>query len=290
MTNKNFAYVFACLLVFQALSTAAVAASVKGSSRGLNLGSSTHGRDIGKEYALPSNKVLVRNPKPASACGCKKSKNTGIHNSFKRTYETIGLCETTVDVVKNTEKEVDYVCTQKLSFKTLKQHNTKYNVLKDTQANQRYVKEFCATIEVLTNVCKTVQTLVPISVSIDVVCTQSACVQSLSCRNAVVKTLHEVQRNLRVIKATKECARRVTDACGKIKAIHRIHQKISQEISRSVTCPKSVPPPPCSCGPTPVKSVPVRSIPVRSLPVSIPDRAPRSAVEKSIARSGPKNH
>jgi hypothetical protein len=249
MANKHFAYVFACLLVFQALSTAAAASSVKGSSRSLS--------HMGKEYALPSNKILLRNSKPASSCGCKK--NTGVHNSFKRTYETIGKCETTIDVVKNTQKSVDYVDNQNLSFKTLKQHNTKYNVLKDTNANQRYVKEFCATIQVLTTVCKTVQELVPISVSIDVVCTQSACVQSLSRRNAVVKTLHEVQRNLRVIKATKTCARRVTSACGKVKAIHRIHQKISQEISRSVTCPKSIPPPPCSC-PAPARSVAVKSL------------------------------
>jgi hypothetical protein len=218
-------------------------------NKGLSHGSSSHSsRDYGKHYALPSNKILARkgnsgskgNSKPASqACqappSCEAPKKA-VHNSFNRAYETIGLCETTIDVVRNTEKCVDYIATQCLSFKTLHEHKTKYNVLRDTEANQRYVQCFGATIERLTNVCKTVQTLVPISVSIDIIATQEACVQSLSARSACVKTLKAIQKNARYIKEAKACARRVTCAGGKIKAIHRVHERISQSISRSVTC------------------------------------------------------
>jgi hypothetical protein len=231
------------------LAAPAFAAPIKfRGGKGLAYGSSHSSRDFGKHYAVPSAKVLARkgnngskgNSKPASqACQapptCEAPKKS-VHNNFNRAYETIGLCETTIDVVRNTEKCVDYIATQCLSFKTLQEHKTKYNVLRDTQANQRYVECFGATIERLTNVCKTVQTLVPISVSIDIVATQEACVQSLSGRSACVKTLREIKKNARYIKSAKACARRVTGACGKIKAIHRVHEKISQEISRSVTC------------------------------------------------------
>jgi hypothetical protein len=255
--RKNFAYVFACLLLLQVLAVPAFAAPIKfRGGKGLAYGSSHSSRDFGKHYAVSSNKILARkgnngskgNSKPASkpaskhasqACEapptCEAPKKS-VHNNFNRAYETIGLCETTIDVVRNTEKCVDYIATQCLSFQTLQEHKTKYNVLRDTQANQRYVECFGATIERLTNVCKTVQTLVPISVSIDIIATQEACVQDLSARSACVKTLREIKKNARYMKSAKACARRVTGAGGKIKAIHRVHQKISQEISRSVTC------------------------------------------------------
>jgi hypothetical protein len=257
--RKNFAYVFACLLLLQVLAAPAFAAPIKfRGGKGLAYGSSHSTRDFGKNYAIPSAKVLARKGNSGSKKGskaatqaceapktpeceapktpeCAPSKKS-VHNNFNRAYETIGLCEATIDVVRNTEKCVDYIAEQCLSFKTLQEHKTKYNVLRDTQANQRYVECFGATIQRLTNVCKTVQTLVPISVSIDIVATQEACVQSLSARNACVQTLKEIQKKARYIKEAKAAARRVTGACGKIKAIHRVHQKISQEISRSVTC------------------------------------------------------
>jgi hypothetical protein len=245
MSGKTFAYIFACLLIIQVLAVPVLAGSVRSKHSRVSVNHGTSRRDYGKQYAMSSSgKILVKKNRVMGAskksaapdCGCDAAPQKGHKNNFNRTYETIGQCETTIDVVRNTEKCVDYVATQCLSFQTLKQHNTKYNVLRDTHANQRYINQQFATIEVLTNVCKTVQTLCPLSVSIDVVCTQSACVQSLSCRNAVVKTLHEVQRNIRVIKANKVAARRVTCAGGKIKAVHRIHQYVSQNISRSVTC------------------------------------------------------
>jgi len=243
--------VFACLLLLQVLAAPAFAAPIKfRGGKGLAHGSSHSSRDFGKHYAVPSAKVLARKGNSGSKKGskaatqaceapktpeCAPSKKS-VHNNFNRAYETIGLCEATIDVVRNTEKCVDYIATQCLSFKTLQEHKTKYNVLRDTQANQRYVECFGATIQRLTNVCKTVQTLVPISVSIDIVATQEACVQELSARNACVQTLKEIQKKARYIKEAKAAARRVTGACGKIKAIHRVHQRISQEISRSVTC------------------------------------------------------
>jgi hypothetical protein len=214
--------------------------------KGLAYGSSHSSRDFGKHYAVPSAKVLARkgdsgNKGDSKGHGgsknnenCEKTKS--VHNKLCRTYETIGECTTYIDVVRNTEACVDTVVTQCLSFKTLREHKTKYNVLRDTQANQRYVQCYGATIERLTNVCKTVQSLVPISVSIDIVATQEACVQSLSCRNACVQTLREIQKKVRYVKEAKACARRVTGACGQIKAIHRVHERISQSISRSVTC------------------------------------------------------
>jgi len=252
MSGKTFAYVFACLLILQVLAAPVYAGSTRSRSTRMNARQiPTSRRDYGKQYAVASNgKILVRKsrgnassksacapaPAPKSSCGCAAPKK-GIKNDYNRTYETVGLCDTTIDVVSHRERSVDFVATQCLSFQTLKQHNTKYNVLRNTNANQRYVQCQGATIEVLTTVCKTVQTLVCLSVSVDVVATQTACVQSLSCRSAIVKNLEQVQKNIRVVRPAHAAARRVTSAHGKVKNIHRVHQRVSQSISRSVTCP-----------------------------------------------------
>jgi len=241
------------------LNTQVMAAPIK--LRGNKLGYATASalQRGGKHVAIP-NKILAKKgayggSKPKGSrksgaktnvanveeeCTCEEAPpKESIHNQFLRTYETIGLCSTTIDVVAETKKIVDNIGEKCISLQTLKNHKTKYQVLTNVNAQQRYVQEFGATIQVLKTVWVTVQELFPISVSVDILATEEVCVQALRAVSACVQTIVPVQKNIRYITAAKEQARRVTGACGKINAIHRVHERISQVASRSVTCPEN---------------------------------------------------
>jgi len=245
--TKGIAYLFICLLMFDALSTQALASpSQLRKNKGMTLNQYENSRSAGKHYAIP-NKVLVQSGSKKSrgnsnsskgGCGCNNKQSDTRHNKYQRCYETIGTCETTINVVRQTQKCVDYVETQAICVQTLREHCTKFPALSFTSRNQRYINTLCASIQVLTRVCKTVQTLVPISVTISKVTTIRANVQSTTSAAACVQTLRPVSRKIRVLTSEKACAKRITSQCGSIRAVKIIHEHISQSEVRSVTCEK----------------------------------------------------
>jgi len=227
---------FICLVIFDALAMQALATPIKlrGKPR------PALRRDFGKRYAI-QNKVLARKEDGGSTeskkpLSCNPAPKEGRHNDFCRTYETIGTCPATIDVVANVDKSVDYIATQCVDVQTLQNYEAQYNILTNVKANKRLVQPVCATIQVLKTVCATVETLVCESVTIDIVETQEACVWSVSERDACVQTLKPVEKNIRVIQPKQVCARKVRDAAGPIKVVKRVHQLVSQGIARSVTC------------------------------------------------------
>jgi len=245
--KKGLACILICFLVADALGSQVLTNPNKlRGNKGLTLNQfSNLGRDAGKHITIPSNKFLVKKSngyKSSSNCGCgSKSKSSIQHNKCERTYETIGSCETTINVVRPTQKSVDYVTKQSVCFQTVKNHSTSYNILTCTSTTKRFIDHHTAVIQVLKRICKTVQTLTTICVTISSVTCHPACVQKTCREKACVKTLKPISRNKRVLTSKSVCAKRITSTCGSIKHVKRVHERISQSIARTVICPKSSP-------------------------------------------------
>jgi len=243
--KKGFAFIFICFLLVDALASSPVnaPANLRGKIRRSFGQHSKTGKDFGKYFALPATQVLAKKSnknRGFGGSGCSSNSNSSIsHKNWKRSYETIGSCETTINVVRETQKSVDFVSKENVCFQTVQNHSTSYNILTCTSTTKRFIEHHTAVIEILKRVCKTIQTLTTISVTISTVINCPTTVQTTSSQHACVKTLKPASRNKRVLTSTSVCARRITSTCGTIKHVKRVHVTISQFTARTVICPKS---------------------------------------------------
>jgi len=255
--KNGVAYIFICFLVVDALASHSVTSplQLRGNKRIASSQSANYRRDVGKHFAIPSNKILARKSnknKGSSNCGCGDKSHSSIsHHCFQRSYETIGSCDTTINVVRDTQKSVDYVEKESVCFQTVQNHSTSYNILTCTSTTKRFIEHHTAVIEVLKKCYRTVQTLTTISVCVSTVIVNKAVVQRTKREKAVVKTLKPKPVMKKVLTSESVCARRITDTCGDIKHVKRVHERISQSIARTVTCEK----PKSQCGKSNSKSV-----------------------------------
>jgi len=256
--GKQFACLFIALLIFDALASQALAAPTRfRHGKGMSLRTGYGGRQPSKHLAIPA-KVLASSRGKwnglAKSGGCDDEDDEESCNgnykgndvsescsstSFCRTYETIGSCDTTIQVVEETCKSIDSVTTESFSLQTISTHETRINVLTNTSTNQRIKKYIKQCINVLTTVSVIFQTLVPISVTIEETSTTTACVQNLSTKSRIVKTLASVSKCIRIMRSKCVSVNRVTSTQDSICAVKVIHEVIEQSVIRSVKCPRS---------------------------------------------------
>jgi len=234
--NKSgLACLFICLLMFDALSTQAIAAPLKSrQNKGISL-SQAQAKQAAKHIALPA-KILLK--KGDENCGEEppKSSHSTCRRTFSRCYETIGSCKTWIDVVENSMDTVDTVVTEDVCVKELSEHETRFDVLTNTKTHRKFLRHVSADIETFTTVHKEVQTIVPVSVTISVLTTESVCIGKLTNKSTWIQELESECTSIR-FKTEREVNRReVTSTEGVIKAIKRVHENIAQEAPRSVTC------------------------------------------------------
>jgi len=232
--NKNIASLFVCLLIFNALSTHALAAPNR-YRNGKGLAFSKNLQD--KQISVPNTLLVQKWDK-----GCKKLKvpcsgpsvHTN-HREYPRCYSTIGTGTATIDEFTCSMESADTVVSKQLHLKTLTSHHTTFNILTNTTTQRKFLRRVCTTVETLTTVHKAIRTLVPISVTIDVLTSETVCYGQLSTESAVVQTLTCSEKTIRVKTTYETERRRVTSTEGVIRHVNRHHEIISQSAPRTVT-------------------------------------------------------
>jgi hypothetical protein len=232
--KKNIASLFVCLLIFNALSTCALASpnryrKAKGVTFTKNLQN--------KQYAVPNTILLQRHSEKTKKCrknsSCPSTHTR--HTEFSRCYQTVGTGRVTIDEVVNSCESVDTVVSKQIHLKTLSSHTTRFNVLTNTTTERKFLRHVSETIQTLTTVHRAVKTLVPVSVTLDVLTSQTVEIGKLTSHSELVQTLRCSQKTIRVKTTYETDRRRVTSTEGVIRHVMRIHENVSQSAPRTVT-------------------------------------------------------
>jgi len=252
LDKKGIVCLFVCLLVFDALSSHAVAAPIRyRKNKGPSL-VQVQSQQNRKHYAIPD-KVLLKQSTGSCAAtnnkACGASKHKTAHAAFSRCYQTIGTSKATIDCVKTQEESVDCIVTKEVNVKTVTSHKTKFSYLENTKTEKRFLRHCQGVVYSLVTVHRAVKTLVPITVTIDVLKTVSVDVGNLTAHSACVRALKTEKRTIRVKTSMEALERKVTCTEGVIKGIKVVHENINQAAPRTVTAINKV-----SCPNSPAKS------------------------------------
>jgi len=246
--NKNLAFLLVALLVLDCAvghTTHAHSKSLRSNGKSLTSGVDYCRNRAGKHITvLEKPKVLVKDM-PACGCGGSSSHTT---TTTTRTYETIGMCQTTVDLSENTNKTVDKVTHVPVNVKTVTNHNTAYQTLTNTSTTKRILSYHNQNAQKLSHRSITLLEQFTTLVDIDTIAVSDTTIQTVSAQSAVVQTLRSTCKNIRVLTSEKVKARRVTGTCGKITMVFEVHETVHQSARRSIDClPKSVSVSVCGC-------------------------------------------
>lgn len=63
---------------------------------------------------------------------------SGSLERFKRSFETVGTCLTTVNKIRITQRSIDYVCTEPFNFETLTSFSTNMKELATTTEKRHF--------------------------------------------------------------------------------------------------------------------------------------------------------
>jgi len=109
-----------------------------------------------------------------SQCSCESDSNarmltrhSGSLKNFNRTYETIGTCLTTVNKLRETQRSIDYVCSENFEFETLTTYTTCLRELACTTEKRHFKVSHPTCVQRLTCRTATIQVVCPVSVTVE---------------------------------------------------------------------------------------------------------------------------